>query len=190
MSQEIWKKVKGFEKYYQVSNLGNIKGFNERKNNWILLNPWDNGNGYCVVTFYRKNEFKRINKYVHRLVAEMFIINPQNLKEVNHINLNKNDNKVENLEWVSRQQNLIHARENLGFRFSKKHHEMLIKRNKYLLARRVINIETGKIFNSLLDASTSINMNYATFKDHVSETRTKINKTPFRYLDNPRHKKA
>lgn len=106
---EIWKDIKDYEGLYQVSNTGKVKSLDrivkdttrERVQHLKgkVLKETDNGTGYKLV-FLNKGR-KRKNKYVHRLVAEAFLPNPEQLKEVNHKNLNKADNSINNLEWVS-----------------------------------------------------------------------------------------
>ena len=71
------------------------------------LKPLDNGLGYLRVRV--KDNGKKKHKYIHRLVAETFLSNPHSYTEVNHRNGDKSDNRVENLEWCSRSQNLKHA---------------------------------------------------------------------------------
>jgi hypothetical protein len=71
------------------------------------LRPKTSRHGYQVITYY-SNE-KRRAEYVHRLVAMAFIHNPLNLREVNHIDGNKKNNSVANLEWCSRHENMLHA---------------------------------------------------------------------------------
>ena len=113
---EIWKDIKDYEGYYQVSNFGKIKSLDrivkdKGKERYQHLkekeiHSTDNGRGYQIVSL-RKDD-KRKNKYVHRLVAEAFIPNPNNLSEVNHKNLNKKDNTVDNLEWCTNVENKRH----------------------------------------------------------------------------------
>lgn len=76
-----------------------------------VLMPTDNGNGYKIIGL--RNGPKRKNYYVHRLVAEAFIPNPDGLAEVNHLDYNKSNNAVENLEWVSRTENIHWSRERM-----------------------------------------------------------------------------
>lgn len=105
---EKWKDVKGFEGKYQVSNLGRVRSFQRCKpnENKILKHEimW---NGYSRVGLCVKEKKKRCK--IHRLVAEAFIPNPDNLPEVNHKDGNKLNNHADNLEWVSRADNMKHA---------------------------------------------------------------------------------
>ena len=112
MLEEKWKPVKGYETEYEVSNLGNIRG-KERKNTvgrkiaQRILKLRNDKDGYKDVALYKDKKMKRHK--VHRLVAIAFIPNPENKKEVNHINGDKSDNKVCNLEWVTSKENTTHA---------------------------------------------------------------------------------
>ena len=104
---EIWRDIIGFEGKYEVSNKGSVKTLSYKRTGKERILSERIVGGYNRVALYRNN--KPENKYVHRLVAEHFIPNPNNLKEVNHIDGNKLNNCVENLEWVSAKQNSTHA---------------------------------------------------------------------------------
>lgn len=101
------KDIKGFEQYYSISDDGKV--YSKVRNIYLKLN--NKKNGYVYVTLQVKN--KKYTKRVHRLVAEAFIPNPQNKPFVNHIDGNKSNNVVQNLEWVTGSENNIHAM-NLG----------------------------------------------------------------------------
>lgn len=113
---ELWKDIENYEGLYQVSNTGKIRSLDRivkdtTRNRFQhlkgkVLKETDNGKGYKLV-FLNKGR-KRENKYVHRLVAEAFIPNPTNLEEVNHKDLNKSNNCVSNLEWISNIENKRH----------------------------------------------------------------------------------
>ena len=111
---EIWKDIKGFEGYYQVSNYGNIKsltrfdGIRERQGQEIKQNL--KYNGYLQVGLRKNSERKFYS--VHRLVAIHFIDNPENKPQVNHIDCNKQNNNINNLEWTTSKENLYHAKIN------------------------------------------------------------------------------
>ena len=109
--EEEWRDIKGYEGQYMVSNFGNVKSLEryDKYNRRVMqknLKPFDNkaGKGYLCVNLGRKAKAKKI----HRLVAEAFIPNPQNKKEVNHMDGNVKNNKVNNLEWVTHQENCLH----------------------------------------------------------------------------------
>lgn len=117
MLEEVWKDAVGFEGRYQVSNYGRVKslGFYNAKRKCfrkgVILKQGINSKGYLRVNIKNCNSLRK-NCQVHRLVAQAFIPNPNNMPEVNHINGIKSDNRVENLEWVSAKQNTQHALKN------------------------------------------------------------------------------
>ena len=117
--KEIWQDIKGYEGFYKISNYGRIKslsteykmpngGIAKRKGR-ILKQSKNKINNYRVVTL---NYQERKRFYVHRLVAYTFIPNLKNLPQVNHIDGNKDNNNVWNLEWCSAKQNVQHSIKN------------------------------------------------------------------------------
>lgn len=117
--QEEWRPIKGYEGYYEVSNLGKVRScertiINHRKEGItksrikekIMTNLNHNG-GYYFVVLSKERNIKR--QLLHRIVAMAFLPNPDNLPEVNHKDGNKKNNCVDNLEWVTRTENAIHA---------------------------------------------------------------------------------
>ena len=112
--QEIWKDIKGYEGLYQISNLGNVKSiryFNHANNKAYtrnrLLKTSKTEKGYLRVELYKKGKGKKIR--VHRLVAETFLPNLYNFKEINHKDGNKQNNCVDNLEWCTHSYNMREA---------------------------------------------------------------------------------
>ena len=112
--QEIWKDIEGYEGLYQVSNLGKIKSIQylNRVNNKSyprnkILKIIINEKGYLKVDLYKLKKKKRFR--IHRLIAQAFIPNPNNFPEINHINGNKQDNSINNLEWCTHSYNMKEA---------------------------------------------------------------------------------
>lgn len=120
----LWKDVKGYEGLYMVNNQGQVKGL-KKKWNWKhhgksgvgikkekLLGEYKATTGYRVNTLCKNG--KCTQRLVHRLVAETFIPNPKNKKQVNHKNGIRDDNRIENLEWCTQSENTLHAYKELG----------------------------------------------------------------------------
>jgi hypothetical protein len=98
---EIWKWIPGYEWYYEISNFGNVRSRTKRRNIYVMTDKY----GYLRVCLYKRNNRKAF--YVHRLVAMAFIEKPENCTEINHKDCDRKNNHVENLEWVTHQQNMI-----------------------------------------------------------------------------------
>lgn len=112
MQNEIWKDIPGYSGLYQVSNDGCVKSLlrrvngpkkNGRKVKEMILKPCVIKDGYLAVVLHKCG--KRKTQKIHRLVALAFIPNPDNKPEIDHINTNRTDNRVENLRWVTRKEN-------------------------------------------------------------------------------------
>jgi hypothetical protein len=108
-STEQWKPVKDYETLYEVSTLGRIRSLHKKRGGGILK-PFPR-NGYLFICFCKDGQ-KRQNQAVHRVVATAFIHNPENKPQVNHINCNRTDNRLENLEWATASENNKHAYDN------------------------------------------------------------------------------
>ena len=139
---EEWRDVKGYEGFYQVSDLGNLKSNKGYKKASI------NQDGYYQTTLY-KNGVKR-NVLVHRLVAEAFLPNPYNKPTVNHIDGNKLNNKLDNLEWATNKEQTQHAIKKLGFKsvISDK-----CRKRQIELHQRKVKRSDGIVFESIKIAS-------------------------------------
>jgi len=109
--KEIWKPIPSYEGLYEISNTGKIKSLPKSGSGNSLsekiMNDFDNGKGYRYITL--TNKTKRRNFYVHRLLAESFISNPGKKPFVNHLDGNKANNKLSNLEWSTESENMEHA---------------------------------------------------------------------------------
>ncbi len=112
--EEIWKEICGYEGYYKISNLGNVASIdritsNKKKRKGQALIPQLVA-GYLTAHLCKSNRGKICK--IHRLVAVMFIPNPENKPQVNHINCIKTDNRLENLEWATAKENVVHSVQN------------------------------------------------------------------------------
>lgn len=142
--EELWAEIKGFEDY-QVSSLGRIKSFKQNKNGKILA--YGSSGSYYTVILRKGNNI--YNKYIHRLVAETFIPNVNNLSQVNHKDENTHNNCVDNLEWVEAKTN-----NNYGTRTKKAIKNRDIKNIPHF--RKVKCIETEQIYPSISEAARTI----------------------------------
>lgn len=185
LQPETWKSIPGYESFYQISSHGRVKRLfryiEKRHPNGSVyfsyvrkrfLIPYHNA-GYYSVCLSLKN---RVKKYtIHRLVASAFIDNPNNLPQVNHIDLNKKNNYYLNLEWTTAKENIRHAVRNGAIRSRKGK-----PTNFNLDAIPVINTDTGKIYKSIKDAQIDSGLSPWIFRETMHNN--KINNTPFKIL--------
>ena len=142
---ETWKPITDYEELYQISNLGNVKSLKRGKNlkSWICK-------GYKQVRLCKDGVCKTY--YIHRLVALTFLINPLNLKQVNHIDGIRNNNTEKNLEWCSCLDNIIHSYKVLKTKLGENHPRATLKEQEVLkildlLEKKTSQTEIAKIFN-------------------------------------------
>ena len=148
--EEVWKDIPGYEGLYQVSNYGNVRSLNYNRTGQIKELKQCFKNGYCFIPLRRKNY------YVHRLVAEAFLENLENKSEVNHIDGDKYNNHVSNLEWCTRSENEKH-KHRIGLASDNLTEEAREASRKAHM-KSVRCITTGKEFNSVNDAADYYNV--------------------------------
>ncbi len=159
---EIWEPVKGYEGYYEVSLNGIVKGIDRiivskkglTRRKGHTLKTKVNNYGYIQVNLSK--EGKTTTTFIHILLAKAFIPNPLNKSEVNHINGIKTDNRIENLEWVTHSENMLHAYK-MG----------LLKQ----IGKHVIDNCNGVEYSSIKEASKFSLIPYSTLKGMLNGTR-------------------
>lgn len=94
----MWKQIKNFP-YYEISDNGEVRAYKTKRQ----MKPLYDKDGYCCVKLYKNNKY--YHKRIHRLVLENFVREPKDFEECHHINEIRDDNRLKNLKWVSRQEN-------------------------------------------------------------------------------------
>ncbi len=136
---EQWKDIDGYDGIYQVSTAGRVRSKARKVYTYIkpgrYLRQYNHSCGYLYLSLTKPDGTLAKHQYVHRLVAEAFLPNPNGLKQVNHKNFDKKDNRVENLEWVTPQENTLHFRESkLAAKYDEKKRRTLTNRSiQYIL---------------------------------------------------------
>lgn len=139
------KDIKNYEGIYAITSCGRVWSYKAKK----FLKPRDNGNGYLKVSLSKDGKQK--DYYIHRLVAEAYIHNPENKPQVNHIDENKSHNYINNLEWATAKEN-----SNYGTR---------TQRCAEALGKAVFCIELNKAFKSMREAAEATGAQIS----HISE---------------------
>lgn len=133
------KDIPGYEGLYQITENGQIFGVKRQK----FLSLREDKDGYLIVNLSKDNKPKTYK--VHRLVAMTYLPNPENFSQVNHIDENKKNNDISNLEWCTNEHNQRH-----GTRDERVSDKL---RNSNPRSKKVICIETGQIFVSIREAA-------------------------------------
>lgn len=163
---EEWRDIPGYEGLYQVSNFGRVRSLDrivisngfQRKIRGCILKPSVSRRGYYLICLQKESIPKTI--LVHRLVAQVFIPNPNNLPCVNHKSEIKTENSVENIEWCSYKYN-----SNYGTRT-----ERFIKSKSKKVAKIAPNGDVLEVYNSAMDAAQTIpNKNTRSQAGHIRD---------------------
>jgi hypothetical protein len=175
MEKEIWKNVVGYENLYLVSSFGRVLSLFKNKNK--ILKQISHPLGYMKVNLYKDKKMKTF--FVHRLVAVSFLNNEKNKNEINHLDGNKKNNNLNNLEWCFGFENIRHAHDSGLCEEQRKKTSIRLKNNK-IKAKEVLDLQTGIFYPSLKKACNAVNLN-----PDIESYRIKQNKkNRFTYINN------
>lgn len=164
---EQWKPIEGYEGLYEISNMGNVKSLPKCRGRYEggekILKQHRSEQGYMKVTLCKDSKVKSFR--VHRLVAEAFIPNQENKVQINHIDGNKCNNNINNLEWNTGSENIKHAYDNKlkrAFWLNK-------KSVKHPNSKKVLQYDKNMKFIKVWDSMSDIEREMSIFVDSVSK---------------------
>ena len=170
--EEIWKDIKDYPNY-QISNLGNVRNIKRG----TTIKPIYDSNWYKKVHLFNKGKSKML--FVHRLVAQAFIPNPQNKPTVNHIDGNKSNSNVNNLEWATMKEQLIHSVYVLNNKsvITDKCREASAKSHRKAVMR-----DDGKIYERVIEASKENNVSISNIQKCCRGERVRAGGHEWQYV--------
>ena len=171
-NDEKWEWIKGYENRYLVSTYGQILATPGHHHEGGIYKLQTGKNGYFIIRLFKDGKYK--SKYVHRLVAETFIPNPENKKYINHKNGIKTDNRIENLEWVTLSENLQHAYDT-GL-------QPKIRRHSKAQNHPVI-MDGTTYFESINQAAKALNISCAAILRVLNGKRNHVHSHTFKYAE-------
>lgn len=166
---EEWKKIKGYDNYL-VSNEGRVKSLQNNKEK--ILKPVSYKDGYLHVILCKNGKVK--NFLIHRLVAQAFIPNPDNLPQVNHKDEDKTNNSVSNLEWCTAKYNLNYGSHNEKVKQS--------NINNTKLSKKVKCIETCVVYKSIIEVERITGINRGNICQACKGKRKTAGKYHWKYV--------
>lgn len=163
--KELWKPLEEY-KGIEVSSVGRIrKAANKSRKERILTEFPKDRDGYCRCSVQRLDG-TWTSQPVHRLVAKAFIPNPMNKQAVNHIDGNRTNNKVENLEWVTPRENVIHS-----FKFGSRRECKIVPKNTILTDFQVSQIDKLRELYTVNQIARLFNINYQSLKNIIHKKK-------------------
>ena len=173
---EVWKPINDYEDYYEVSNYGRFKSLKRG----IILHPYKQKDGYLLIDLFKDGV--RNTKLAHRVVAETFIDNPNNLPCVNHKDEIKDNNNVANLEWCDYSYNNSYGSKTERIRTTKKekYKDVDDRYHGYKIVAYDYNGNMIGYYTSILEASKQLGINRTTISEALRLRDGKTTKYDFR----------
>lgn len=191
MKEEEWKDVVGYEGLYQVSNFGRVKSLEKMRGAFMqkeIIKKQIYSNGYLRCQLHKNGESRKI--FIHRLVAEAFILNPDNKPQVDHIDRNRSNNSVENLRWCTAKENVLFegTRDIRRRALNIVHNDPIIqeKRLKKVCKKVVqedLNGKIMRIWNSLVEIKRELGVDVSNQCNKVYKRSYRIKDSTFRFFD-------